>query len=287
MEDIAKILLANELAIDKWVNRPKLSKKMSIVDHAKLLHDTKRYFIVHELSKLHRTLNRPLRVFDFGSGQGGLTIDVKIALGEKIILSGYDVSPKAISTAKAAAELIGVQVDFILDAELDPRKVFHEKFDAIISCDVFGHVPSIPKTFCTLFDLLAPGGKIIAFSETITGDYLTIPKWLARKGFITDDSEEEHISLHSVFELKQFLIDAGFLNSMIYPYDPIRFAFYPKRYLSKLIELRHPLAIAAGIFTLFQNRATEILFNQFNLFLAKHISLRDTAGCLLVASRPL
>ena len=74
------ILRENELAIDKWVNRPKLSRKMSIIDHVKLLHDTKRFFIASELKKLHYNLGRPIRVFDFGSGHGGLTIDIKVVI---------------------------------------------------------------------------------------------------------------------------------------------------------------------------------------------------------------
>jgi len=286
MNNIDNILIANELAIDKWINKPKLTKAMTLIDYAKLLHDTKRYFIVQELKRLHELYNRPLRVFDFGSGQGGLTIDVKIALRDKIILSGYDVSPKANSISINAAKQAGVEVDFVCDPQCDPRQVFSEKFDAIISCDVFGHVPSVPETFSRLCEMLLPGGRIIAFSESITGDYLTIPRWLASKGFKMDDSEDEHISLHSVFELKQFLVDAGFSSPVIYPYDPIRFPFYPKRYLSKLVKLRHPLLILAIVLALLQNRGTEILYNQFNLFLAKRIKLRDTAGCLLVAIKP-
>lgn len=281
------ILIANELAIDKWINKPKLSRAMTFIDYVKLLHDTKRYFIVQELKKLYKIRNRPLRVFDFGSGQGGLTIDIKIALKDKIIISGYDVSPKANSISVQAAKQADVEVDFVCDPGCDPRQVFSENFDAIISCDVFGHVPSVPETFANLHEMLLPGGKIIAFSESITGKYLTIPKLLANKGFKMDDSEDEHISLHSVFELKRFLVDVGFSVPVIYPYDPIRFPFYPKRYLSKLIKLRHPLCLLALVLALFQNRATEIVYNQFNLFLAKRIKIRDTAGCLLVATKPL
>ena len=210
--NISEILSVNELAIDKWVNKPKLSPDMTIIDKVKLLHDTKRFFIVSELKKYQQDLGRPIRVLDFGSGQGGLTIDVKIAMGDTIKITGYDVSPKATGIARNTAKKYDANVDFILDTACEPPNVVNEKFDAIISCDVFGHVPSIPQTFKQLNDLLLPGGKLIAFSETITGDALIIPKMLARHGFRMDNSIEEHISLHSVHELKYFLTDSHFVN---------------------------------------------------------------------------
>lgn len=285
MSEIDSILAANERAIDKWVNRPKLSPRMNIVDKVKLLHDTKRYFIVDELKKASKVKGGMLRVLDFGSGQGGVTIDVKTALGERVSIVGYDVSPKAVNISRKAAGGVGADVDFCLDEKCDPCAALGEQFDAIISCDVFGHLPSVPKAFKDLYMLLKPGGVLIAFSETVTGEALRVPTYLYRQGFKMDDSEEEHISLHSVFELHRFLDIAGFSDIRIYPYDPIRFAFYPKRYLKKLLLLKSPLALVAAMFALFQNRITEILYNQFNLYLSKKIALKDTAGCLIFASK--
>lgn len=282
--DLHDILQANETAVDKWCNPPKLSARMSWVDRLKLWHDTKRYFIVRELKRLHqRQGSRALRVMDFGSGHGGVTIDVATAMGERIQMIGYDVSPKACDIARRAAAARQAQVRFLADPACQIEAAVSTQQDAIISCDVFGHVPSVPDTFKSLYKLIAPGGQLIAFSETITGTALTIPTYLRQKGFRMDDSEEEHISLHSVHELKRFLEEAGFVRVRIYPYDPIRFLFYPKRYIAKLWQVSRPLWALACVLALLQNRLTEVLFNQFNLWLAQRVALHDTAGCLIVA----
>lgn len=285
--NLQDILQLNEAAIDKWCNPPKLSARMNWLDQLKLWHDTKRYFIVRELGRLQKAMGgRPLRVMDFGSGHGGVTIDVATAMGERVHMSGYDVSPKACEIARRAAAKWQAQVRFIDDPACHIEAAIAQQQDAVISCDVFGHVPSVPDTFKSLFKLIVPGGRLIAFSETITGRALTIPTYLRKKGFRMDDSEEEHISLHSVHELKQFLEQAGFVRVRVYPYDPIRFAFYPKRYIGKLRQVNRPLWLLACCLALFQNRLTEVLFNQFNLWLAQRVDLHDTAGCLIVADVP-
>ncbi|WP_005036620.1 class I SAM-dependent methyltransferase [Holophaga foetida] len=282
------ILERNDAAIEKWNNPPKLSPQMNWVDRLKLWHDTKRFFFVRELERLQADMDKSsLNVLDFGSGHGGVTIDVATVMGSRIRMHGYDVSPKAVEIAHRAAECHQASVSFIADPSCDMEAVLREiPLDAIISCDVFGHVPSVPETFRTLRKLLPPGGRLIAFSETVTGQALTIPTYLARKGFRMDDSEEEHISLHSVHELKEFLEQSGFVKVRLYPYDPIRFPFYPKRYTAKLRQINKPLYLLASVLTIFQNRLTEVIFNQINLWLAKRVKLHDTAGCLLVAEVP-
>ena len=286
--NIQNILNHNESVVTKWHNPPKLSPRMGLVDHLKLWHDTKRFFLVKELLRLQADLGKPsLNVLDFGAGHGGVTIDVATALGSAVRMHGYDVSAKAINIARQAAKSRRIRMEFTADPSCDVASAVSTQLDAIISCDVFGHVPSVPDTFKTLRTLLAPGGRLIAFSETITGPALTIPTYLARKGFRMDDSEEEHISLHSVRELKRFLEEAGFVKVRVYPYDPIRFLFYPKRYVAKLRQVNKPMYLLALMLSLCQNRLTEVIFNQVNLWISKRGDLRDTAGCLLVAEAPL
>lgn len=286
--ELQDILQLNEAAIEKWINPPKLSGRMTLVDRLKLWHDTKRYFIVRELARQHASLGRlsPLKVLDFGSGHGGVTIDVATVLGPRIQMTGYDVSRKACDIASRAAQRCQASVHFLADPDCDIEQAVATPQDAIISCDVFGHVPSVPDTFKALRRCLVPGGKLIAFSETVTGSSLTIPTYLRNKGFRMDDSEEEHISLHTVRELKAFLEDAGFVNVQVFPYDPIRFLFYPKRYITKLRQVNKPLWLLALVLSVFQNRLTEIAYNQFNLWLAQRVSMKDTAGCLIVADVP-
>ena len=276
---LEQIMQANEAAIDKWSQPPKFSSPIGLVDRLKLLHDTKRFFIIQELKKLRCTKGGTLRVLDFGAGHGGITIDVKTYFGDSISMVGYDVSPKAVEIAKKAARRLNAHVEFIADSNCNLKRAVGGVFDAVISCDTFGHVPSVPQAFEAIHSILTQGGKLIAFSETSTGEALIIARYLARKGFSMDGSEKEHISLHSVHELKQFLFSAHFTAVEVYPYDPIRFAFYPKRYLRKIRRCNRPLFVLATCLSLFQNRITEIAYNQINLALAKRVPLHDTAGC--------
>jgi 2-polyprenyl-3-methyl-5-hydroxy-6-metoxy-1,4-benzoquinol methylase len=285
--NIAEILERNEIAIDKWQNRPKFTNPMSLVSWLKFLHDTKRFFIIQEIKKhLSSTGKNRLRILDFGSGQGGITLDIKTYFGNYVEVVGYDVSPKACAIASGVATQLGSDVNFICDPDCNIEAAIKSKFDIVISCDVFGHVPSVLDTFKSLHKLILPGGGVIAFSESITGDSLFIPRYLKSQGFSVDDSEEEHISLHSVKELHSFLSSAGFMEIKIFPFDPIRFAFYPKRYLKSLRQCNKPLFATAVILSLFQNKLTEIAYNQINLFLARHMTTHDTAGCLIIAKSP-
>lgn len=289
MTDLAKILEANEAAVSKWSQPPKLARTMGLKDHLRLWHDTKRFFIVRALQKLQKTSkNDYLSILDYGSGQGGITIDVQTYLGLDVSVKGYDVSPTTVAIAQENAKKWRSVATFITDSACNLIKAVEKspKFDAVISCDVFGHVPSIPVTFKEIYEILTPGGQLIAFSESITGARLTIPTYLAKKGFSMDDSAAEHISLHSIKDLKRFMEDAGFTNVKVYPFDPIRFPFYPKRYVTKLRQCNKLLYVLAKILALFQNPITELVYNQFNLILAKHGPWKDTAGCFILGTKP-
>jgi 2-polyprenyl-3-methyl-5-hydroxy-6-metoxy-1,4-benzoquinol methylase len=285
-----EILKANELAIDKWGNAPKFSigPVMTSKDKLRLLYETKRFYLVSNIKKyLKNNPKKKIKVLDFGSGHGGLSIDIKKVFGDKIEMYGYEVSPKAYEISLEHAKKYNSSVKLNLDEGCDIAKFFsNTKFDIIVSTDVFGHVPNLPETFIHLNEILTPAGEIHAFSESTTGNFLFMANYLANKGVELDASSEEHISLYPKKELEYLLRSAQFIEVRSYGFDPIRFPFYPQRYLSHLVKLKSPFAILGYFFSIFSSgplkKPSLIIFNLVNYGLTLTLGrLVNTAGCFI------
>ncbi len=275
----------NESMIGCWINPPVfLSKRRTLKETLRYYHDAKRVFIFKEIKKILKTKKR-IKVLDFGSGHGGLSIDVKKYFGESVDVCGYEVSPMAHEISLAHSRRASCDVCFVLDKACDIRLALQgQKFDVIISTDVFGHVPDLPTCFKNLHSLLNKNGHMIAFSESQTGKAIDIINYLKRKGAVLDESEKAHISLYPCKELRSFLLDAKFSQVKVMPFAPIRFPFYPKRYLKHLSAHNKFLYFCALFLSLFQNPLTEVFYNNLNLFLSQFCShKRDTAGCFIKA----
>lgn len=77
--------------------------------------------------------DRPLRLWDVGTGSGCIAIAMakRFPLAE---VKAFDLSLKALETARANAERHGVQVDFIHDDALNPQsEVWHQPVDLVLS----------------------------------------------------------------------------------------------------------------------------------------------------------
>lgn len=288
----SNILKQNELAIDKWGNAPKFSpgSRFSLSDKVRVIYETKRLYIIRSISKyLKQHPGKVIKVIDFGSGHGGLAIDIKKVFGKKIEMYGYEVSPKAFEIALSHKKSHNQLVHFHLDEECNITEYFKEKkFDIIISTDVFGHVPDLSVAFKGLYEVLIPGGEVHAFSESVTSSFLMVATHLKNKGIELDSSSEEHISLFPKEELESLLKEAGFSKTVSYGFDPIRFAFYPDRYLQYLKEVKSPYYIPGLIFSLFSmgplKKPAMIVFSFINYLLALSLGrFVNTAGCFVSA----
>ena len=65
---------------------------------------------------------------DFGSGHGGLTIDIKKYFGNRLEICGYEVNKKALKIAEQYKNQIGLELNFLLDEEANVDKYFEGKF---------------------------------------------------------------------------------------------------------------------------------------------------------------
>lgn len=277
----------NEKGLHKWDNRPKFRHDCAITNFIKLIYHTKRYFFIREIKKFMKKNSDQgkFHLLDFGSGHGGLSIDIATTFRHMVEVTGYEISKTAYDISLQHNGEFHEPVHFQLDTDQDFKKFYpRNKFDIIISCDVFGHVPDLQASLCDLFDVLKPGGALLAFSETETGKSLKVITYLQKNGFSMDGSAVEHISLYTNRTLRTMLGEAGFTGISIHPFDPIRFPFYPKRYLKALRSGNKVLFVIALFFSLFQNLATEIIYNQINFWLSKlYRSDTTTAGCFIKA----
>ncbi len=118
-------------------------------------HETTEYLC----SKIIGSLTNGVRVLDVGSGIGGAAFHLARKYGA--IVTGIDLSPEmvniALDRAKEADDLEHVQT--ILGDVL--AESFAEKFGVIWSRDALMHIPDKARLFARLFDLGAPGGRLV------------------------------------------------------------------------------------------------------------------------------
>ena len=110
-------------------------------------------------ARLGSSLHPGVRVLDVGSGIGGAMFHLVKAYGAKA--TGIDLAQEMIAIAeeKTAARGMGDQVTSILGDVLTTS--FPDKFDIIWSRDAFMHIPDKAHLFGRLYDLLAPGGRLV------------------------------------------------------------------------------------------------------------------------------
>ncbi|MBI3774550.1 MAG: class I SAM-dependent methyltransferase [Gammaproteobacteria bacterium] len=77
------------------------------------------FYLTNAIDRFSKNSTRPIEILDFGSGQGGLTIDLKRFFGSRINIVGYDVSPRAVQIAQGHKTAYGADVDFMLDQDCD------------------------------------------------------------------------------------------------------------------------------------------------------------------------
>ncbi len=100
-----------------------------------------------------------LRVLDVGSGIGGAAFHLARTYGADVL--GIDLAPEMGKIAHERSEDYhgSGHVEFRLGDVL--TETFPHRFDLIWSRDALMHVPDKPRLFKRLFDLTAPGGKLV------------------------------------------------------------------------------------------------------------------------------
>jgi phosphoethanolamine N-methyltransferase len=114
----------------------------------------------HDLcSWLGSALKPGVRVLDVGSGIGGAAFHLAKTYGAKVI--GIDLAEEMVAVAQESVQKLGMtdSVQFILGDVLEEK--FAEPFDIIWSRDAFMHIPDKARLFSRLYDLSAPGARLV------------------------------------------------------------------------------------------------------------------------------
>lgn len=110
-------------------------------------------------SRLGASLRPGVRVLDVGSGIGGAAFHLAKVYGAKV--TGIDLAEEMVNIAldRTAQLGLGDSVKFLLGDVLETE--FPDTFDIIWSRDAFMHIPDKPRLFARLYQLLAPGGRLV------------------------------------------------------------------------------------------------------------------------------
>jgi ubiquinone/menaquinone biosynthesis C-methylase UbiE len=135
-------------------------------------------------AKLEKALGHPpgryARSLEIGAGTGYFTLNMlRAGLIEHATCS--DISPGMLSTLRANAERLGLEVDTArVDAERLPFA--DASFDLVFGHAVLHHIPDLARAFTEFARVLAPGGTVLFAGEPSRyGDRLSAPpKRLAR-----------------------------------------------------------------------------------------------------------
>jgi arsenite methyltransferase len=107
------------------------------------------------------------RVLDLGSGAGTDALVTAQMVGPEGHVTGIDMTPEMLATARAAAAEMGAtNVEFV-ESEAEHLPFAEESFDVVISNGVIDLIPDKDAVFSELHRVLVPGGRLQVADVTI------------------------------------------------------------------------------------------------------------------------
>ena len=122
------------------------------------------------------TIGPATRVLDIGSGIGGPARTMARTYGARV--TGIDLTPDYVDTARKLTALLGGEVEFVLGSALDmPFEA--GSFDLATLLHVGMNLPDKPRLFAEVARVLAPGGQLL-FVEHVRAGHGRLVRWQER-----------------------------------------------------------------------------------------------------------
>jgi phosphoethanolamine N-methyltransferase len=141
-------------------------------------------------ARLGASLRPGARVLDVGSGIGGAAFHLVKTFGARV--TGIDLAEEMVAVAHERARELKMEdsVNFILGDVLEEK--FSEPFDIIWSRDAFMHIPDKRRLFSRLYDLSAPGGRLVItdYARGKTTGSPEFEKYIETTGYSVIEPEE-------------------------------------------------------------------------------------------------
>lgn len=172
--------------------------------------DRRRTFIFSFIKDLPKNS----RVLDWGCGTGYLLLPLRKEL--RFEAYGCDVAPYPLKVLATYAKEKNIKINLRQAGEY--KLPYPDNFfDAIVSADVFGHVPEPLKTVKELYRILKPGGILALHSESIHYRdryfYKKIMKILEKDPWTIDVGHinlQSHENIKNLFEKNNFAVEKYF-----------------------------------------------------------------------------
>jgi SAM-dependent methyltransferase len=132
------------------------------------------------------------RVLDVGSGIGGPARTIAARYGASV--TGVELTPDFVETARRLTEVVGLTVDYVVGSALDLP--FPEaSFDLAMLLHVGMNIPDKPRLFAEVARVLAPGGTFAVFDVMRFGAHPSFPlPWASDAGSSFVESPEAYLA---------------------------------------------------------------------------------------------
>lgn len=152
-------------------------------------------------------LHSDAKVLEVGCGTGSLALDLARSAGH---IDALDVSAEMIRIAngKKAAQRV-TNVTFHQGTLDGPLPFAHAQFDVALAYSILHLVPDRPRVLAALFELLRPGGVLIASNVCLGqswvpyGPLITVARWLGKA---------PHVYVYDRSTIIRELGEAGFVD---------------------------------------------------------------------------
>jgi 2-polyprenyl-6-hydroxyphenyl methylase/3-demethylubiquinone-9 3-methyltransferase len=147
-------------------------------------------------------------VIDVGCG-GGILAESLAQAGARV--TGIDVAPRVLATARLHLHESGLEVDYREITVEDMAREAAERFDVVTCMEMLEHVPDPPSVIHALADLLKPGGQ--AFLSTLNRTPLAFALGIVGAEYVArllPRGTHRYDRFIRPSELSRWLRDAGF-----------------------------------------------------------------------------